>query len=152
MYKKLLVSVLLTTALVAGCGPKSEDKQTTNGDQIDTVMPLQDQGSSTPATSSENGNVVPNANVAEPTQVPPTSTTPDAKTPATVDGATATTPATGSDAQNPGETKAPTDKMDNSKVDPNGASNNQNDLHKDINKGLDAAGSNDSSVSTNGDK
>jgi hypothetical protein len=151
MYKKLLVSVLLTTALVAGCGPKAEDKQTTNGDQIDTVMPLQDQGSA-PGTSSENGNVMPNANVAEPTQVPPTSATPDAKTPATVDGTTATTPATGSDAQNPGEVKAPTDKMDNSKIDPNGASKDQNDLHKDINKGLDAATSGDHSVTTNGDK
>jgi PBP1b-binding outer membrane lipoprotein LpoB len=141
MYKKLLVSVLLTTTLLAGCGPKSsEDKQAANSDQIDTVMP-QDQ--TTPATPSDNGNMAPNVNTAEPTQVPP-SVTPDVKTPPAADPTVGTPNIGDSSNKNPLEVN-PAGKTDAAKnLDPNNAVKGQNDLHQDLNKalnkGADAAG------------
>lgn len=76
MYKKFLVSMLLTAALV-GCNQQPSDKQ---GDQSDTAMPVQDQMAN-PANSSSSDeqpmSVSPQA--VEPSQTPPN----DATTPAT---------------------------------------------------------------------
>ena len=54
MYKKFLVSLLMTLAL-AGCGQQSSDKQ---GDQMDTALPVQDQITN-PAPVDNNDNSTP---------------------------------------------------------------------------------------------
>ncbi len=78
MYKKFLVSMLLTAAL-AGCNHQPSDKQ---GDQSDTTTPVQDQmvnpenssGSDTPMSVSPQS--------MEPSQTPSdTTTTPATSTP-----------------------------------------------------------------------
>ena len=92
MYKKFLVSMLLTVAL-AGCGHQSSDKQ---GDQMDTALPIQDQITN-PAPV--NGAEPANPATAEPTQTPPSATTDGAQPAAGVTTpATPTTPATDKDA------------------------------------------------------
>jgi cytoskeletal protein RodZ len=79
MYKKFLVSMLLTAALV-GCNHQPSDKQ---GDQSDTAMPVQDQMAN-PANASGSDEQIPvNPQAVEPTQTPPDATTP--ATPATPD-------------------------------------------------------------------
>ncbi|MFZ0219950.1 MAG: hypothetical protein WAL30_07070 [Candidatus Aquirickettsiella sp.] len=80
MYKKFLVSMLLTAALV-GCNHQPSDKQ---GDQSDTAMPVQDQ-MATPANSSgsDEQQLPVNPQAVEPTQTVPSATTP--VTPATPD-------------------------------------------------------------------
>lgn len=92
MYKKFLVSMLLTAALV-GCNHQPSDKQ---GDQSDTAMPVQDQMVN-PANSSSSDEQIPvNPQAVEPTQTPPADNTTPAM-PATPDtssnngGATDTT-------------------------------------------------------------
>lgn len=71
MYKKFLVSMLLTAALV-GCNHQPSDTQA--GDQSDTVMPpVQDQMAN-PANS-DTGQMPVNPSAAEPTQTPPTPNT-----------------------------------------------------------------------------
>ncbi|MEN9450826.1 MAG: hypothetical protein RJA83_1444 [Pseudomonadota bacterium] len=91
MYKKFLVSMLLTAALV-GCNHQPSDKQ---GDQSDAAMPVQDQMAN-PANSTGSDQQIPvNPSAVEPTQTPPSDTTP--ATPATPDtssnGTTDATPA-----------------------------------------------------------
>ncbi|WP_218813442.1 hypothetical protein [Rickettsiella endosymbiont of Dermanyssus gallinae] len=93
MYKKFLVSMLLTVAL-AGCGHQSSDKQ---GDQMDTALPIQDQITN-PAPV--NGAEPANPATAEPTQTPPSAAT-DTTQPAagtTTPNAATITPATDKDA------------------------------------------------------
>ncbi len=72
MYKKFLVSMLLTVAL-AGCGHQSSDKQ---GDQMDTALPIQDQITNpAPVTTDGSEPAKPNCPTpAEPTQTPPATT------------------------------------------------------------------------------
>lgn len=78
MYKKFLVSMLLTVALV-GCNHQPSDK----GDQSDTAIPVQDQMAN-PANSSSSDDQMPvNPQAVEPTQTPPSDTAP--ATPATPD-------------------------------------------------------------------
>jgi hypothetical protein len=64
MYKKFLVSMLLTVALT-GCGHQSSNKQ---GDQMDSALPIQDQITN-PAPV--NGAEPANPATAEPTQTTP---------------------------------------------------------------------------------
>jgi hypothetical protein len=83
MYKKFLVSMLLTAALV-GCNHQPSDKQ---GDQTDTTMPAQDQMAN-PANSSSSDEQIPvSPQAVEPSQIPPSDTTPS-----TDNGTSTTTP------------------------------------------------------------
>ncbi|MES2141883.1 MAG: hypothetical protein V4471_03220 [Pseudomonadota bacterium] len=88
MYKKFLVSMLLTVAL-AGCGHQSSDKQ---GDQTDTALPVQDQITNpAPVNGVDQGQQPVSPSTVEPTQ--PAPTTPDTTTPA-AGASTTTTPVT----------------------------------------------------------
>lgn len=72
MYKKFLVSMLLTAALV-GCNHRPSDKQ---GDQADTAMPVQEQ-TANPVNSSgtDDGQMPVNPSAVEPAQTPPNDNT-----------------------------------------------------------------------------
>lgn len=101
MYKKFLVSMLLTAALV-GCNHQPSDKQ---GDQSDTAMPVQDQMANPVNSSSSTEQMPVNPSAVEPTQTPPSDTTP----------ATPATPDTSSNSGTPGTTTpAEPDNKDNS--------------------------------------
>lgn len=100
MYKKFLVSMLLTAALV-GCNHQPSDKQ---GEQSDTAVPVQDQMAN-PANSSGSDEQMPlNPQAIEPTQTPPseatpaTPATPDTSTNPTMDKATSAEPASAGNA------------------------------------------------------
>ncbi len=91
MYKKFLVSMLLTAALV-GCNHQPSDKQ---GDQSDTAMPVQDQMANPTSSTGSDEQMPVNPSAVEPTQTPPGMTP---ATPATPDtssnhATTDTTPA-----------------------------------------------------------
>ena len=95
MYKKFLVSMLLTAALV-GCNHQPSDKQ---GDQSDTAMPVQDQMANPANSSSSDDQQMPvNPQAVEPTQIPPSDTTP--AMPATSNNGTAGTAAPAEPANN----------------------------------------------------
>lgn len=88
MYKKFLVSMLLTAALV-GCNHQPSDKQ---GAQSDTALPVQDQMAN-PANSSSSDeqpmSMSPQA--VEPGQTPPSdTTTPATPTTPSIDNGTKT--------------------------------------------------------------
>lgn len=83
MYKKFLVSMLLTIAL-AGCH-QSSDKQ---GDQTDTALPVQDQITNPAPANGLDHAQQPVSPSVEPTQPPPATT--DTTQPA--EGTNATTP------------------------------------------------------------
>jgi cytoskeletal protein RodZ len=94
MYKKFLVSMLLTAALV-GCNHQPSDKQ---GDQSDTAMPVQDQMANPANSSSPDEQIPVSPQAVEPTQTPPPSATTTPATQATPDtssnnGMSTTTPA-----------------------------------------------------------
>lgn len=102
MYKKFLVSMLLTAALV-GCNHQPSDKQ---GDQSDTAMPVQDQMAN-PANASGSDEQIPvNPQAVEPTQTPPDATpatpaTPDASSNnSSTDSATPAEPANNDNSAN----------------------------------------------------
>lgn len=76
MYKKFLVSMLLTAALV-GCNHQPSDKQE---DQTDTTMPVQDQMVN-PVNSSSSDEPIPvSPQAVEPNQIPPSDATPSTST------------------------------------------------------------------------
>lgn len=107
MYKKFLVSMLMTVAL-AGCGHQSSDKQ---GDQTDTALPVQDQITS----PVDQGQQPVGPATVEPTQPPPANA--DTTTPAAGTDSSATTPATPPPAGTPSTTEptsSSTDKKDTS--------------------------------------
>jgi cytoskeletal protein RodZ len=79
MYKKFLVSMLLTAALV-GCNHQPSDKQ---GDQSDTAMPVQDQMANPANSSGSDAPMSVSPQAVEPTQTPPSDVTP--ATPVTPD-------------------------------------------------------------------
>src|ERR1044072_8806842 len=82
MYKKFLVSMLLTAALV-GCNHQPSDKQ---GDQSDTAIPVQDQMANPANSSTSSDEQVPvNPQAVEPTETPPSDTTTTPVTPALPD-------------------------------------------------------------------
>jgi hypothetical protein len=68
MYKKFLVSTLLTLAL-AGCGQQSSNEQT--GDQTEAASPVQDQITTPAPTNEPEQNQQSGPSSAEPTQAPP---------------------------------------------------------------------------------
>ncbi|MDQ8039811.1 MAG: hypothetical protein REH83_05325 [Rickettsiella sp.] len=86
MYKKFLVSMLLTMAL-AGCGHQSSDKQ---GDQTDTALPVQDQITNPTTTNGMEQEQAVGPSTVEPTQPAPATT--DTTQPAA--GTNTTTPPT----------------------------------------------------------
>lgn len=101
MYKKFLVSMLLTAALV-GCNHQPSDKQ---GDQSDTAMPVQEQMTNPASSTDSGGGQIPvNPQAVEPTQTPPSDTT--SATPATPDtssnnGTTTPAPSNNDNSANP---------------------------------------------------